>query len=384
MKIFSFVLNNFQNDSRVLKETRSIEKFTNCKVTIFALHQTNLKSREEVGQISEVIRVSLFLNFKKLPMSIRHFLAYFEWSFKILAIIKPWLREKRILHVHDLKPLPLAVFIKLISFGDCKIIYDCHEYETEVQAYNGKPLLKKTAKLIEALCLRFVNEVICVTESIANEYVRDYRIKKPHLILNCPIYRKPSLDSKLLKIKFNIRNEQTLFLYQGGIVKGRGIEETIEAFKVLGESFVIVFLGYGDLVELVKKQSSMYGNIFYHESVSTDSLLNYTASADYGICFAPNICKSYYFSLSNKIFEYIQARIPMLVSPLYEFEKLVEGEGLGVVAKDETVNSIVESVQLIIKNDKAIYSKNLERNAAIFSWENQERVLNSIYAKYLH
>lgn len=384
MNIYFIALNNFKNDTRILKEMRSVEKLTNLGITLFAIGDGELPDREKVAKKSEVIRLPLMLNQRWLPKNIRYLLATFEWTLRLILSFNVCSKSDRIIHVHDLKPLPIAVLLKWLSRGRTKIIYDCHEYETEVQFFNSRPILKKIFANIESFCMRWVDDVICVTNSIAEEYAKIYKIKKPYLVMNCPPYKDSaqSSDVSLRKI-FGIQDGQKVFLYQGAIVPGRGVLESIQAFKELNHDHVLVFLGYGTLVPDVVKATRECKRIFYHEAVAPDVLLSYTRSADIGICFAPNICLSYYYSLSNKIFEYIQARLPLIVSPLYEFKKLVEGENIGLVTADDSISSIKNSIEGLTYDDIAKFKQNCERIAKTFCWEEQEKVLGEIYKKYI-
>ncbi len=382
MKIFFLVLNNFVNDTRVLKETRTVERFTNLPVQILALHKTGLKLQEKVGEKSSVYRLSLLLNLRILPGPVRHLLAYLEWTTRAICKVLPWEGNRLILHVHDLKPLPVAVLLKLFSLGKAQIIYDCHEYETEVQAYNSNASLKKTAKLIESFCLKYVFEVICVTRPIAEAYVQDYGIRLPKLVMNCP-YKNDSKKNNIFRQKFSISDEQLIFLYQGGIIKGRGVEESIEVFNQLGHEFVLVFLGFGDLVPEVQEAAKRNNRIFYHEAVSSDILIDYSSSADFGLCFINNICKSYFYSLPNKFFEYIHARIPIIVNPMYELKTITTMYNLGLVSADESLDSIKSVIREIASLERSKFNNGLDLAAKKFCWEEQEKIIFEIYRKLI-
>ena len=89
----------------------------------------------------------------------------------------------------------------------------------------------------------------------------------------------------------------------------------------------------------------MYKNIYFHKAVSPDVLLDYTSSADFGISTIEDSCLSYRYCLPNKMFEYLMAGIPVIVSNLYEMKRLVESNMVGTVAKENTSDVLKEAIK---------------------------------------
>jgi hypothetical protein len=67
---------------------------------------------------------------------------------------------------------------------------------------------------------------------------------------------------------------------------------------------------------------------------------NITSSADYGLNITENTCLSRYYALPNKIFEYVMARIPIIVSNDYERGRFVKENQIGFVVENTEINSI--------------------------------------------
>lgn len=371
LEIANIVLNDFTNDSRVLKNSKSLSKL-GYKVTVVAMHNQGLAEKEFIDLFS-VDRISLRTRgWPKLkPIQL---IKYFEFLFRAF-----W-RNRRVDYVHcnDLDALPVGLLIKLFGNG-VKVVYDCHEYEAEIHGLMG--VKKKLKKLLEGVLIRFADEVITVSDSIANEYVRLYSIQKPHLVLNCPAYKKQD-KKNIFRETLLIRDDQTIFLYQGGLGKGRGIEMLLEAFSsVESDKNVLVCMGYGSLEKQIKEKAEQYKTIFFHPAVSPDVLLNYTSSADYGVSFIEDTCLSYRYCLPNKIFEYLMAGLPVLTSNLYEMKRLVETEGIGLVAKDNTVEGFKQAVIDSLQQDYVTIQHNVFEASKKYCWEEQEKVLKEIYIK---
>ena len=90
-------------------------------------------------------------------------------------------KEFSIVHCHDLGVLPAGIIIKWLNGNKQSVIYDSHEYQIEM--HRKSKWLKPFLKIIESIFIRFADNVISVSDSIANEYVGLYGIAKPKLIL---------------------------------------------------------------------------------------------------------------------------------------------------------------------------------------------------------
>ena len=253
-KLISIVLNNFQNDSRVLRENLSL-KNAGYSTQVVALHEDGLKEYEKIQGVA-VHRVKL-ISRGWSKNSVIQLLKYVEF---VVRVIKTY-RRSDFFHCNDLNTLPIGIIIKFLFNRSTKVVYDSHEY-----TINDKPNQSKRSqyflKFFESLLIKYADSVITVSDSIANEYERMYDIKKPDILLNCPPYQE--LEKKnLFREILHIRDDQTIFLYQGGLVEGRGIEIMLEAFSDLSsDKIVLVFMGYGHLETLVQSKAKVSPTIF--------------------------------------------------------------------------------------------------------------------------
>ena len=298
-------------------------------------------------------------------------------KFKFNMMFVKECKDSDIIHCNDLYTLPMGVIVKKFYNKNVKIVYDAHEYETEVNGLTGNK--KRFRKVMERSLIRYADKVICVSDAIALEYQRLYKIKKPSLVLNTPEYQK--IEKKnFFREKLGISDEQTIFLYQGGLSKGRGIEILLDTFKELDKDTVIVFMGYGPLEELVIEASDKYANIYFHEAVSPKVLLGFTSSADFGILFYENNCLNHYYCSPNKMFEYLMAELPVIASNLYEMKRLVENNNIGAVAKDNSIEGLKEAIKDATKLDKKELQNNINKVKTIYNWEEQEKILLEVYS----
>ena len=161
--------------------------------------------------------------------------------------------------------------------------------------------------------------------------------------MNCPPkFYKSKKD--IFRAKFNLLETQKIFLYQGSLNPGRGVEVLLEAFSSFeSDELVLIFMGYGSLVSTICERQSK--NIFYHSAVPSNTLLEHTASADFGIAFVEDSCLSYRYCLPNKLFEYLMADLPVITSNLPEMRRVVEDYGVGVVSEDNSLTGLLDAIQ---------------------------------------
>lgn len=377
MKNIHITLTEFRNESRVLKEIGSLESAGIFDAfSVIALGADDLSSDDSITSITKLRRINLMT--RKLPKSSPfQLLKFVEFMFKCFLHVR---QEKAdVINIHALALLPLGWLLKKVL--KVKLVYDAHELETEKNGLHG--LRQRISKWIEKLFIGSCDLVIVVGDHIADWYANAYDIERPSVVKNAP-KRRDQAKKNLFRESLGILPEQKILLYQGGVVKGRGVKLVLDAFKARSlNDVVVVFMGYGDLVSEVEQASKAYGNIFYFPAVPPNVVLDYTASADIGISLIENTCLSYYFCMPNKLFEYAMAGLPVVVSDMKEMAGVVQEYEVGAVLNDYSVESINASVDDLINRDLSRLSENAYIFAQANAWEEQEKVMLDGYHRML-
>lgn len=371
-------LTDFQNESRMIKETNTIVSEGLAEnVFIAALHTEGLKEDEVVQQNIFVHRFSLIS--RKLSRGlISQLLKYVEFVLRVVWFY----RNKNIgmVNVHALGLLPLGVLFKLIFRS--KLIYDTHELETEVDGLAG--IRKKLSKIVEKFFIKYTDLVLVVGEGIADHYQQSYDIERPTVVLNAPRFRHQQ-RSDLLRQSLKIPQEKKIFLYQGSLSEGRGVELLVEAFENWQmDQVAMVFMGYGPLEDFVKEATRKSPNIYFHPAVSPHEVLKYTASADMGFSLIENTCLSYFLCMPNKLFEYAMVGIPVVVSNMKEMARFVNDHKIGFVVEDLTKEGVRTTVTKILSGEQDDLRSNALSAAKSNSWEVQELKMVDAYRKVLN
>lgn len=312
------VLNSFLYPSRILKQVKTIAALNEIEnIFVAALYEKNLECKDK---ITNKIFVNRFrLKTRSLDKNLFfQILKYIEFSYKIFIFYKK--KKIKIINAHSLALLPICYLLKLI-YG-AKLVYDPHELETEKSNLRG--LRKKLSKCVEYIFIKKADHIFVVGENIANWYMRNYKLIKPTVLFNVP-YASNVNNNNYFRKKFNLNNDQIIFLYQGGLAYSRGVGLLLDAFKQRKDKkVVIIFMGYGELEEKILFSSRLYNNIFFHKAVSPSILLDYTSSANIGISLIQNTCLNHYYCMPNKLFEYIMAGLPVIVSDMMEMGMFVK------------------------------------------------------------
>lgn len=365
-------LTNCIHESRMFKETKTLLKLYD-EILILGLLKNNEKNFEKLDEKRTIRRIEL-KTINKGKGAFWSIVKYIEWVYKCAACLKKETVES--VHCHSLQALPAGVVIR--SIYKTKLIYDAHELETEITGVTERK--KRFLSVLERFLLKYVDVVITVNQSIATIYRTRYKKNKVRVVFNTPMFFNVDKKYNIFRGKFNIDRNCKIFLYQGGLSLGRGIEQLIEVFtESQNKKIALVIMGYGELENYIKNNIVKSKNIFYHKAVSQHELLKYTASADYGISLIERTCLSYYYSLPNKFFEYAMAGIPVISSDFPEMKKLTTEYNCGISVCPGNKTNIIEGIETILNLNYNYLSSNAIKMSKEYSWENQEKELLEIY-----
>ncbi len=252
------------------------------------------------------------------------------------------------------------------------MIYDAHELFTEVPEIVNRAYLHKFWTWIENNFVPGAEKCYTVGTSLANIFEDKYD-QKFEVIRNVP-YRK-SYEARVV--------EEKIIIYQGAINSGRGLKEMIAAMPRLDEDIVLWIIGDGDEFEKIKAialGSTAKQRIKMWGYIEPNELKNITPKAWIGINLLENTGLSYYYSLANRTFDFIQAGLPAIHINFPEYAEINEQYHVAELVDDLSVASIVKAVNKL--NDENHYAR-LQQNCIIAAtelcWEKEQDKLVAIY-----
>lgn len=258
---------------------------------------------------------------------------------------------------NDIDTLPLALAIREVKGMNrmyCKVYFDAHEYHPKEWASLKWKLLYKKYK--SYLCKKYIpqaNSFSTVSLSIANEY-KKFTGRKPEVVTNATEYR----DLKPLVVKSPVT-----LIHHGASVPERKIEQMIHMMDYLDNHVLYLMLTDFDTDYLYFLQDFRSDKVRFLPPVSPENVCRVLNDFDIGVYILPPSNFNNINALPNKIFDFIQARLALAVSPNPEMARLVRQYDLGVVAENYTPKAMAKAIGELKKEDIISY-KNCSHMAA--------------------
>ena len=364
IKVVSVVSNDIVTDNRVHKIALSLEA-NGYRVTVIG---RELKDSQKLLNRPYFVR-RFRLIFNKGP------LFYLNLNIRIFFYLL--FSDTRIILSNDLDTLLSCTLAARLKKK--QLVFDSHELFPEVPELVNRPGVRRTWKLLEKKLVSKVRFGFTVSPSIADFYFDSYGVKF-ELIRNLGSFR---YDTEFENI--NRSGSQNTILYQGALNLGRGLELLIESMQYI-DGAVLQIIGTGDVAPQLKKFTKklhLENKVRFLGRLPLERLWEYTASASIGISLEENLGLNYQYALPNKLFDYIQARIPVIISDLPEMTRIVKKYRIGKILVERTPEKLADLInEMLSKNFiKKNYASNLELAARELCWEREENKLIRLFRR---
>jgi len=265
---------------------------------------------------------------------------------------------------------------------NCRLVYDSHEFFTEVPELVNRPRVQKVWLSIERRIFPKLKDVYTVNDSIAAIYSELYQ-KDIKVVRNIsPRWNPKSISTKKeLGIPENVR----LIILQGaGINVDRGAEEAVEAMCRIDA--VLMIVGDGDVVPQLKdrtKELELEDKVLFFGRRPYLEMMQFTAHADLGLTLDKDTNPNYKYSLPNKVFDYMHAGTPIVATNILEVARVIRKHEIGVILEEFSPQSLAAEINELFKNSERLETlkANCKKAAETENWENETKVLASIYLK---
>ncbi|HRH70566.1 MAG TPA: glycosyltransferase [Flavobacteriales bacterium] len=255
--------------------------------------------------------------------------AFFYAEYNIRLFLLLLLSRSSLIVANDLDTL-LASFLASRIRGR-QLVYDSHEYFTEVPELVERPGVRSVWLAIERWIFPNLERVITVNDSIAKAYSERYG-KVPVVVRNIPMPR--DLGSLRSRAELELPSDRFILIMQGsGINVQRGAEEAVLAMKDL-PNCLLLLVGGGDawpVVERMVKENALQDRVRMLPRMPYERMMQFTRNADLGLSLDKDTNLNYRYSLPNKLFDYFRASIPVLVTDLPEVAGIVRQYDAGIV-----------------------------------------------------
>lgn len=281
-------------------------------------------------------------------------------------------------HVYFTNDLDTLLAGVLCSMRSRKLIHDAHELWPD--QFIGIGIYASPAiawiRILERLLIRRADVVVTVNEFIAEELQKRYAISMPNVIMNIP-----AIDHQIEPSREHRRGSGKVALYQGLHTFHRGLEELVSACGFLKDDVTLVLRGFGPNEERLREIAKRFTNCRFEKPVDMKELVIAAArTADVGIVPYVPVNINNYFASPNKLFEYIQAGLPVVASDLPFLRKIILGNKIGYVFDPRDPRSIAQAINAATRDDVLpILRDNVRKIQTRYSWtEEQNKLLEVV------
>jgi glycosyltransferase involved in cell wall biosynthesis len=257
-----------------------------------------------------------------------------------------------------------------------RLVYDTHEYWTEVPELIARPRTRAMWLWLEKRLFPRVDAAMTVNASIAEIYQRLYGL--PVLSLRNLPFRRPQWPTRT--------EPGRILLYQGALNLGRGLELLIDALRELPAEYTLKILGNGPEYANVQAHVAARGlgdRVQMFGFLPFAELPPHTEAAALGFSLEEDRGGSYRLALPNKLFDYIQSGIPVIVSDLPEMAAIVRQYGVGEVLPVEARQPalLAQQIRRICENPAQwqAFRQAAASAAEQLCWEKEEKLLDQIF-----
>ena len=260
------------------------------------------------------------------------------------------------------------------------LVYDSHEYFTEVPELTSRPKVQRFWLRIERKIFPSLQKIYTVNQSIAEIYSHLYQ-KDVKVVRNISPLWKPQelLDKKTLGIP---ENKSLIILQGAGINVDRGAEEAVEAMQHIDA--VLMIVGDGDVIPQLKSRVTalnLQERVLFYGKQPYDRMMNFTHHADIGLTLDKPSNLNYKLSLPNKVFDYMHTGTAIVATDIKEVAHIVRSYKIGEILTEFTVEHLAETLRSLLNDPEWLssYKHNCSIAAHQENWEKETEVLKEIY-----
>lgn len=344
-------------DARVLKQVRLFEDRYRVVTCSYGPAPSD---RVEHVQIPDTESIS-YMNGRLITLKMYRAV---YWGVPAIRWVSRALRGRRFdaILANDFESVGVALALKPVR----GVHSDLHEYAPS-QFEHLPAWARRIRPYREWVCKHYVSRAkswTTVCQGLADKYQEMFGFRAS-LVTNAAPYvdLSPTPVSQPLRL-----------VHHGGAAPARGIDRMIRAVMA-SEADVILDLYLNDVdrrhVGELRELASPDPRIHVLDPVPYEQLIPMLNTYDVGLSFILPNTFNLLHALPNKTFDYVQARIGIIVGPSPEMARLVRDNGLGEVTEDFSEDALTKAVNALTTDRIADWSHNCDQSAFRLSSEAQ-------------
>ena len=285
-------------------------------------------------------------------------------------------------HFHDPELIPGGLLLRILGN---KVIYDIHEDNPlNIQSRYWLPLwMRKPVswlfKRFENFSARYFNYLVLAEPAVAKRF--ESINKNTAIIQNFPLLYEFSITEN--EIPWQDRLDAVV--YSGGIDLSYGIREMVEAMELVQRKLNadLILAGNFSPESLKRKVQNLYGwkNVEYKGFLSRKKLARILKTVKAGLVLRhPEL--RIQVTYPTKLFEYMSASIPVIVSDFPLWREIVEDAGCGLLVNPLDPHAIADSIVYLLEHPEKAETMGRRGRKAVeerYNWSNEEKNLLRLY-----
>jgi hypothetical protein len=369
--VLVLVFSSLKSDARVKRQLHWLSK--EYSVTVACLEAEPSKEFQVI-----LLRTQKLTLFRKATSALLLFLGFFRAAYRILhpyQYVRNELKSSFDLVVaNDAETLPLAFSL---AGSRAHVFLDAHEYAP--RQFEDRLYWRIFFKRFNMwLCRTYIPKVAgmsTVGQGLANEYAKNFNVH-PRVITNAPNYQSLPVGSV---------SQETIRLVHHGIFNvSRHPQLMLDVMDLVDTRFRL------DLYFVLPASSSAKTRLLFEEfkaravrnphvqvlpGIKTSEIVNtLNEKYDLGVILIPPINYNYENGMPNKLFDFIQARIGLVLGPLKEMAHICKEYNLGVVSSNFTAQAMAEKLNALTMAEVLEFKRNAEKAARALSADNNEKL----------
>lgn len=235
---------------------------------------------------------------------------------------------------NDVETVPLA-----LGLGARGVHADLHEYASRQneESWRWRVFVAPYQRWTVRRWVTRATSVTTVGHELAAEYRREFGLDAT-VVVNAAPYadRSPTPVGEPLRL-----------VHSGLARRNRSLDVMIDAVRTSRREVTLdLYLMPNDpayLAELIQSAADL-PQVRFHEPVSPQELGERLAQCDLGVFVLPPLTFNYRYTVPNKFFDFVQARLGIIVGPSPEMAGLVDQHGLGVVLPDFSADALARAL----------------------------------------
>ncbi len=353
------VSNNLVTDNRLAKTAASLEA-CGCEVLLLGRRWPGGNIPE--GRAGKVSRLRFLFN--------RSLAFYAELNIRLFFYLL--FTRVDVIWAVDLDTLPSGFLVSRLRGK--KLIYDSHEYFSELPELQDRPFAKRVWTYLQDHLIRKADVVITVSGSIVDAYRERYGVEAI-LVRNMPF--RPVDQMTLREVV-----ETPVIYYQGALNVGRGLEEAIRALEYL-PGYRMIIVGRGSHEDAIREEVRSLGledRVTFTGMLPFEALADEARKAHLGLCLMTKEALNHYYALPNRLFDYPALGLPVVASAFPDISEIVEKYQTGLLVDDLQPEKLAAAIKEVCENSelRKLWKTSLPAAAEMLNWEKEAAVFEEL------